>query len=647
MDSLVDDAAETTQQKRDRISSKLALLHPNLNVTSPMAYKPILTKATLPPGATGLQNLGNTCFMNSAVQCLSHTVPLTSYFLTDHWKSNLNDTNPLGMKGEIAKVWASVVEHLWRCSEYRQPVFAPRDFKFKMGELIPTFHGYGQQDSHELLQTLLDGLHEDVNRILKKEYVEDPEKGDMTEENFAKVSWECYLKRNNSIIVDIFQAQLKNRTECQVCHNESIKFDPYMYLQLPIPEAEFICRELIAVGAAPWLLPTRTAVKIPRRSTVADLKIAVALQLGWSENAKRDSSFSHCVELFNMKIHLIINDDFSVAHIPASDIICIYELDELHPDILSLGNIVKSAPSELTKVAVCLTDFDETQSMYHTSRPFAPPLLLTFPSLIVLHEPIPEDSKDSAMGQIAYRLIVSKLERYSKMPMYRKLGSKFEYSLDGNEKDADELVWAADQDAEPIPGMFKVKIKIGYQLSEIYPKVKLSTASQKVVHDTSELPFPQPAPKSPVSEFSDLANNMDEKLICGITSIAELSREFQFPNNAELVTEFDSTFKEGFFGAKNSSGVPAKFEPLSDQTVNDMLAEPEHRSITLEQCISEFNKTEMLDGADTMYCSKCKDHQPTKKCLSVYSTPDVLILNSDIYHSTEALFDARAIFKQD
>ena len=47
-------------------------------------------------GLTGLQNLGNTCFMNSSLQCLAHTPKLVDYVLEDYIRE-INHDNPLGM----------------------------------------------------------------------------------------------------------------------------------------------------------------------------------------------------------------------------------------------------------------------------------------------------------------------------------------------------------------------------------------------------------------------------------------------------------------------------------------------------------------------------------------------------------------------
>lgn len=107
--------------------------------------------------------------MNSALQCLSNCVPLTEYFLAEKYKEELNRTNPLGMRGEIANAYAGLLNQIW--TEQYSSV-APRQFKMQVGRFAPQFSGYQQQDSQELLAFLLDGLHEDLNRVKKKPYVE-------------------------------------------------------------------------------------------------------------------------------------------------------------------------------------------------------------------------------------------------------------------------------------------------------------------------------------------------------------------------------------------------------------------------------------------------------------------------------------------
>jgi len=185
-------------------------------------------------GRVGLKNLGNTCFMNAALQCLSNTSPLTDYFLTGSvWKRELNVKNPLGMQGELAKAYAMLITLMWSAKKSRGCV-SPKSFKKKLGTFAPQFDGYDQHDSQELLAFLLDGLHEDLNRVLKKPYVELPDAGNRPDELVAAEAWKLYLMRNKSIIVDLFQGQLKSAVTCSECGFTSIKFDPFMYLSLPI-----------------------------------------------------------------------------------------------------------------------------------------------------------------------------------------------------------------------------------------------------------------------------------------------------------------------------------------------------------------------------------------------------------------------------
>jgi ubiquitin carboxyl-terminal hydrolase 4/11/15 len=135
------------------------------------------------------------------------------------YKDELNPDNPLGMHGAIAEAFGALLHKIWARAGTGSS-YAPREFKSALQRFAPQFSGYQQHDSQELVAFLLDGLHEDLNRILQKPYVEKPDwegGGERELCALARESWEGYLRRNDSVIVDLFQGQYRSTLVCPEC----------------------------------------------------------------------------------------------------------------------------------------------------------------------------------------------------------------------------------------------------------------------------------------------------------------------------------------------------------------------------------------------------------------------------------------------
>lgn len=238
----------------------------NLTRSSSSSFSGGLSEAgTL--GLTGLQNLGNTCFMNSALQCLAHTPKLVDYFLGDY-KREINHDNPLGMNGEIASAFGDLLKKLW--APGAAPV-APRTFKLKLAHFAPQFSGFNQHDSQEVLAFLLDGLHEDLNRVKNKPYVEAKDGDDRPDEEIADEYWNYHLARNNSIIVDVCQGQYRSTLVCPVCKKVSITFDPFMYLSLPLPSTSMRSMTLTVIKSGSDIQISTFTITVPKDGKLEDL----------------------------------------------------------------------------------------------------------------------------------------------------------------------------------------------------------------------------------------------------------------------------------------------------------------------------------------------------------------------------------------
>uniref|UniRef100_A0A665XCR1 Ubiquitin carboxyl-terminal hydrolase n=1 Tax=Echeneis naucrates TaxID=173247 RepID=A0A665XCR1_ECHNA len=113
-------------------------------------------------GLTGLKNIGNTCYMNAALQALSNCPPLTQFFLEC---GSLVRTDK---KPALCKSYQKLVSDLWH--KNRPSYVVPTNLFQGIKAINPMFRGYSQQDSQEFLRCLMDQLHEELKEPLAEPY---------------------------------------------------------------------------------------------------------------------------------------------------------------------------------------------------------------------------------------------------------------------------------------------------------------------------------------------------------------------------------------------------------------------------------------------------------------------------------------------
>ena len=243
-------------------------------------------KAGDPKGISGILNLGNSCYLNSILQCLLYLPEIVIYMNSQKLNEDLEynkkvnillsekDKERLELHYKLVSEFEKLLKQIWKGysikdllkllkkniqteitdneeeksrnsninnnNNYTKNYLEPREFKKILSEIFPQFEGYYQQDAHEVLTSILDSFHLALNKSFN-------EGGlligsSINDSNLLLIKTQSFIADashkavNDSFIEDTFFGQLSSIFTCYKCHGKiNQTYEPFSSLELSIP----------------------------------------------------------------------------------------------------------------------------------------------------------------------------------------------------------------------------------------------------------------------------------------------------------------------------------------------------------------------------------------------------------------------------
>ena len=547
-------------------------------------------------GLCGGKNLGNTCFMNSSIACISNCVELTYYFLSGDYKKDINKENKLGMGGRLAKSWGALLHQYW---VEKTRVGNPAEFKKTLGDKVKMFRGFGQQDSNEFMNFFIDYLNEDLNGTTQKPYVQlESKKPDETDEECAKRFWECNLRRNDSIITDLFCGQYKSTIICPECGNINITFDPFNTLTLPLVNKK---EEINNINDDYEYIDEFHIFYVPKYSIRKPVRIII-------KNILKNMNFIQLFKNLGNKRDFIYKD----------------QINQLY--FTNISNcIFKNFIEDISEIEDHINDFIFCYDVFDELENIKIPLYFKnsqFPRMI-------STTEDVTLEELRKKIYLS-LRRYIYSPLVEISENK---EKDIISQEINNYLHNMNIKDEKIIEMIEDEYKKIFDKDNQDEKIK-----RNIDNFINDLPFKiylQENNSNKQIIIIDKNNfyNISKKLsdLLDINSFQEaFSEKLNLLQNYELYVEFDIKskylkdkemnlnscliYKSDFKNVKIKKNKSQK-----NSTLNNGI-------ITLGDCINNFCRQEKLEPGNEWYCPKCKKHTLASKKMELFYLPKILII---------------------
>lgn len=603
-----------------------------------------------PPGVCGLENLGNTCFMNSMIQCLSNVEPLTRFFIDDdgaRYLREINTENILGSKGQLAHAYGALMHAMWS-GDFQ--IVSPGPVKAYVARKAPQFIGYQQHDSQEFMSFLMDGLLEDTCRIpgARKPIVPEVESAGRTDAEIAAETWRNYLARNASQVADTFGGQYRSHLVCNECGYTSVVFDPFTSVSVPVPVELWKAYAVYLFSESNSRPPIKMQYWASDKDTAGDLaafmytrlvalqtpEMTEALPAGPHELLVTGSSPDPCLIRMVIPHTAPLRGSLQAtkAYINDTPNIMVWHVPGVAPKNTSVDSVPEAwAAAYHTQVAARLADDggdDAEGSGNLQSKKDAPAAAVAMPDAAVPGSPGPGLLTRQTSKQAVPKTVPAGPAMWEFVPVWlRKAGTTYNPRTYAREQSWTSM---GDNLVISLPAVIARQGGLGPPTNrsiraEIWRKVQRYAFPRCL----SQFNATSDAFHIHYFEFDNTKRGVLDK---------ELAKEFfVYPGSRLELPDDDSPFvwQPGLqltCDFDNLALSEALMDPSApSRSVPDQVSisapPPPKQLLTLVNCLERFSQREQLGEEDQWYCRACKKHVRAYKKMDLWKMPPVLIVH--------------------